>query len=173
MRNGRRRHGLQLVLLLAFQTLRGHLYHALGGLLAGFMAGMAVGALVAGRLLDRPRVLARACVGAAAVAALVPVVIELARVLPGWTTIIIAAVMGLVGASTGAVYPVAVHVAANANAAARIYAWDLVGAAAAAALAALLAIPLLGILPVAALSAALCASAALANLGTFRIQAPG
>jgi spermidine synthase len=164
---------LQLVLLLAFQTLRGHLYHALGGLLAGFMAGMAVGALAAGRFLNQPRVLARACAGAAAVAALVPVVIELARVLPGWTTIIITAVMGLVGASTGAVYPVAVHVAANPQAAARIYAWDLAGASAAAALGALLAIPLLGILPVAALSAALCASAALANLGTFRLQAPG
>jgi spermidine synthase len=163
---------LQLVLLLAFQTLRGHLYHALGGLLAGFMAGMAVGALVARRFLDRPRVLARVCAAAAVVAALVPVAIELARVYSAWTTTIIAVVTVIVGASTGAVYPVAVHTAANPNAAARIYAWDLAGAAAAAALAALLAVPLLGLLPVAALSAALCASAALANLGTFRIPAP-
>ena len=155
---------LQLVLLLAFQALRGHLYHALGVLIASFMAGMAVGALLAGRFLNRPRVLARACVGAAAIAMLVPFAIELARALPFAGTGIIVVVMVMVGASTGAVYPVAVHVAARPNAAARLYAWDLAGAAGAAALTALLAIPLLGLVPVAVLSAMLCAAAALANL---------
>jgi len=69
-----------------------------------------------------------------------------------------------VGASTGAVYPVAVHAAALPNAASRLYAWDLAGAAGAAALAALVAIPLLGFAQVALLSAALCAAAAVANL---------
>ena len=174
---------LQLVLLLAFQALRGHLYHALGGLLAGFMAGMAAGALLAGRFLDRPKVpepkvlapkvlapkvlapkvLARACAGAGAAAALVPLAIELARAFPGWGTFIIVVATVGVGASTGAVYPVAVYVTANQNAAFRLYAWDLAGAAGAAALASLLAIPLLGLVPVAMLSAALCAAAALAN----------
>jgi spermidine synthase len=159
---------LQLVLLLAFQALRGHLYHALGGLLAGFMAGMAAGALLAGRFLDRPKVLApkvlaRACAGAAAAAALVPLAIELARAFPGWGTFIIVVATVVVGASTGAVYPVAVYVTADPNAASRLYAWDLAGAAGAAALASLLAIPLLGLVPVAMLSAALCAAAALAN----------
>jgi spermidine synthase len=155
---------LQMVLLLAFQALRGHLYHALGGLLAGFMAGMAAGALVAGKFLNRPRVLAHACAGAAAAGVLVPLAIELARAVPEWGAGIIVVVTVLVGACTGAVYPVAVHVAARPGAAARLYAWDLAGAAVAAALASLLAIPLLGLVPVALLSAALCAAAALANL---------
>ena len=159
---------LQLVVFLAFQALRGHLYHALGGLLAGFMAGMAAGALWAGRFLDRPRVLARACAGVAAAGALVPLAIELARAFPGWCTVIIVVVTVVVGASTGAVYPVAVHVAGRPNAASRLYAWDLAGAAVAAALSSLLAIPLLGLVPVALLSAALCATAAVANLKSAR-----
>jgi spermidine synthase len=155
---------LQMVLLLAYQAMRGHLYHALGGLLAGFMAGMAAGALAAGHFLDRPRVLARACAGAAAAGALVALAIACARAWPGWAGGIIVVVTVLVGASTGAVYPVAVHVAAFPGAGARLYAWDLAGAAGAAALASLVAIPLLGLVPVAALCAALGAAAALANL---------
>jgi spermidine synthase len=155
---------LQMVLLIAFQSLCGHLYHALGGLLAAFMAGMAAGALASGRFLDQPKSLARACTGAAAAAVLVLLAIECARWQPGWSTAIIVAVAFVVGASTGAVYPVAVHVAGRANAAAGLYAWDLVGAASAAALSSLVAIPLLGLVPVAALSATLCAAAALANL---------
>jgi len=155
---------LQLVLLLAFQALRGHLYHALGGLIAGFMVGMAAGALAAGHFLDRQRVLPWACAGAAAAGALVPLAIECARAWPAWGAGIIAAVTVVVGASTGAVYPVAVHVAGQAGTGARLYAWDLAGAAGAAALASLLAIPLLGLVPVAGLAVALCAAAALANL---------
>jgi spermidine synthase len=157
---------LQMVLLLAFQSLYGHLYHALGGLLAGFMAGMAAGALAAGRFLHTPRALARACAGTAAAGVLVPFAIECARWWPGWGTAIIVTVTFAVGASTGAVYPVAVHVAARSNAAARLYAWDLAGAAGAAAFASLVAIPLLGLLPVAALAAAVCTAAALANVSS-------
>jgi spermidine synthase len=155
---------LQLVLLLAFQALRGHLYHAMGGLIAGFMAGMGAGALAAGRFLDRPRALARACAGAACAGLLALFAIELARAVPDWSAPIIVLVTVAVGASTGAVYPVAVHAAALPNAASRLYAWDLAGAAGAAALAALVAIPLLGFAQVALLSAALCAAAAVANL---------
>ena len=155
---------LQMVLLLAFQSLCGHLYHALGGLLAAFMAGMAAGALAAGRFLHTPRALARACAGAAAAGMLVLFAIQCAGWWPGWGSTIIVTVAFTVGASTGAVYPVAVYVAAQSSAAARLYAWDLVGAAGAAALASLVAIPLLGLFPVAALCAAVCAAAALANV---------
>jgi spermidine synthase len=155
---------LQLVLLLAFQALRGHLYHAMGGLIAGFMAGMGAGALAAGQFLDRPRVLARACAGAAGAGLLALLAIELARTVPDWSAVIIVVVTVVAGASTGAVYPVAVHVAARPSAATRLYAWDLAGAAGAAALAALVAIPLLGLVQVALLSSALCAAAAVANL---------
>jgi predicted membrane-bound spermidine synthase len=113
-------------------------------------------------------VLARACAGVAAAGALVPLAIELARAFPGWCTVIIVVVTVVVGASTGAVYPAAVHVAGRPNAASRLYAWDLAGAAVAAALSSLLAIPLLGLVPVALLSAALCATAAVANLKSAR-----
>ena len=155
---------MQMVLLLAFQSLCGHLYHALGGLLAAFMAGMASGALAAGRFLHTPRALARACAGAAVAGMLVLFAIQCAGWWPGWGSTIIVTVAFTVGASTGAVYPVAVYVAAQSSAAARLYAWDLVGAAGAAALASLVAIPLLGLFPVAALCAAVCAAAALANV---------
>ena len=164
---------LELVLLLAFQALRGHLYHALGGMLAGFMAGMAMGAFLAGRVFGRPRALAWACGAAAAVAALMPVILAIARAAPGAGDWLIFAGILLAGACTGAVYPLAVQVAAHGQAAARIYAWDLAGAAGAALLVALLAIPLLGLYPVAWLASALCALAALANRASSRPTPPG
>jgi hypothetical protein len=126
------------------------------------MAGMGAGALAAGRFLGRPRVLARACAGAAGAGLLTVLAIELGRVFPEWSAAIIILATIVVGASTGAVYPVAV--AALPNAAPRLYAWDLAGASVAAAFAALAAIPLLGLAQVALLSAALCAAAAVANL---------
>ena len=155
---------LQLVLLLAYQATQGHLYHALGGLLAANLAGMAAGAFAADRYLERPRVLFRACAGAAASGALVSLAIVCARAWPSAGTAIILVVTILVGASTGAVFPVAVHVASREGSAARLYGWDLAGAAFSAAGVTLLGIPLLGLVPVAALAACLCAAVALANL---------
>jgi spermidine synthase len=155
---------LEMVLLLAFQALAGHLYHALGGMLAGFMAGMAAGALLARRVLSLPRALAGALGALAAVAALIPAVLTLARLFPAASALLVLVGIVLAGASTGAIYPLAVRAAGHPQAAARIYAWDLAGAAGAALVVALLAVPLLGLFPVAALSAALCVAAALANL---------
>ena len=155
---------LQLVVLLAFQALRGHLYHALGGLLAANLAGMAAGAFAAGRYLEQPRVLFRACAGAAAAAALVPLAIVCARAWPSTGTTSILVVTVLVGASTGAVFPVAVRASGRDGVAARLYGWDLAGAAFSAAGVTLLGIPLLGLVPVAALAAVLCVAASLANL---------
>jgi spermidine synthase len=147
---------MQLVLLLAFQALVGHLYHAIGALLACFMAGMAAGSLAARRFLPHPHVLAWACAGVAAVAALVPLVIVLVRLTPGLAGAVLFAVTALMGAAVGAVYPVAVHVAGPA-AASRLYAWDLGGAAVAALVVTVAAIPVLGLLPVAGFAAALAA----------------
>jgi spermidine synthase len=155
---------LEVVLLLAFQALVGHLYHALGGMLAGFMAGMAAGALLARRFRQAPRALAGALGLAALVAALVAGLLAVGRSLPALAAPAVLAGILLVGATTGASYPLAVAAAARGQAAARIYAWDLAGAAGAALLATLLAIPLLGLLPVAGLAAAVCAAGALANL---------
>jgi spermidine synthase len=155
---------LEMVLLLAFQSLVGHLYHALGAMLAAFMTGMAAGAVLGGRFAGRKQGLAVALGALSAVAALVPGLLELARWLPGAGTFLILAGIVLAGTGTGAIFPLAVRAAEHEQAAARIYAWDLAGAAGAALLVSLLAIPLLGLFPVAALSAALCAAAALANL---------
>jgi spermidine synthase len=154
---------MQLVLLLGFQAIVGHLYHAIGALLACFMAGMAAGALASRRFLHRPKVLARACAGVAAVAALVPLVIlgmVPVRLSPGLAGAVLFAVATLMGAAVGAVYPVAVYVAGPA-AASRLYAWDLGGAAVAALVATAIAIPVLGLLPVAGFAATLAALAAL------------
>jgi spermidine synthase len=154
---------LQLVLLLAFQSLVGHLYHAIGALLACFMAGMAAGSLAARRFLHVPRVLVRACVGVATAAALVPLAVVIARLLPELANVALFAVTVFVGATVGAVYPVAVHLVtvhgASPTAAVRLYAWDLAGSAVAA-LVVTVAIPVLGLLPIAGFAAALAAVAA-------------
>ena len=152
-----------MVLLLAFQSLAGHLYHALGGLLAAFMIGMAAGAILARRWLRFPRALAWALAGTAVVAALLPAALAVARAWPAAATFLVLASIVLVGLVTGAIYPLAVRAAGHAHAVAHVYAWDLVGAAGAALLVSLLAVPLLGLFPVAALSAALCAAAAAVN----------
>ena len=150
---------LQLVLLLAFQSLVGHLYHAIGALLACFMAGMAAGSLAARRFLDLPAVLARACVGVATAAALVPLAVVIARLLPGLANVALFAVTALVGASVGAVYPLAVQ-GSSPDAAFRLYAWDLAGSAVAALVVTVAAIPVLGLPPIAGFAAALAAAAA-------------
>ena len=155
---------LEIVLLLAFQAMAGHLYHALGGMLAGFMGGMAAGAVLGGRLVGRRSALAVALGSTAAIAMLVPAILAVARAVPFLGAPLVFAGIVLAGASTGAVYPLAVEAASHQQAAAHIYAWDLIGAAGAALVVVLLAIPLLGFFPVAALSAVLCAAAAFANL---------
>ena len=160
--------GLQLVLLLAYQALQGHLYHALGGFLALFMAGLAAGAWAGRRaqhLTNRPRLLALVCAVMAATAALVPVVLTLAQAAPGLAPALILLLLITVSTLTGATYPLAVQAASQTNprAASAVYAWDLAGSASAAVLAALVAIPLLGFFPVALLLAALCLAAAWAS----------
>jgi spermidine synthase len=155
---------LQVVLLVAYQALRGHLYHGLGLLLAASMAGMAAGALATGRGSSRKNALGLAVAGAASVAMMTAAGLGIARGLPEMATATIVALLVAVGAGTGAVYPLAVRAAARTGAGARMYAWDLVGAAAAALVTSLVGIPLLGLVPVALLCAGLCAVAAVANL---------
>jgi spermidine synthase len=152
---------LQICLVIAYQALRGHLFHALGLLLAGSMAGIAVGAWLAGRLADRAS-LVRALWGTAVVSCAVAALFAIAPSLPGLTSAAIAPSLSLVGAATGWVYPVAVKFAGP-GAAARMYAWDLVGAAGAAFVVSLIAIPLFGLVFVAMGCAALCALAAATN----------
>jgi spermidine synthase len=156
---------LELVLLLAFQSLAGHLYHALGGLLAGFMAGLALGAWVGRRWLAHPRGLALACAAAALVAGVVLALVLVAQRLPGASFFLAFAGIALVGTATGAIYPAAVARAGGTSSAAHIYAWDLAGGAGAAFVVTMLLLPLFGLPAVAGLSALLCVAAAWANLG--------
>jgi spermidine synthase len=155
---------LQIVLLLAFQAVEGHLYHALGMLMAANMIGMALGAWWAPRLFHRARALAGTCMLAAGVAACVPLALGLARMYPGDSTAIVVLLAMMVGSATGMVFPVAAQVGTRTGLAARLYAWDLLGSAGAAAGTSLLAVPLLGLYPVAWLSAAACAAAGVATL---------
>jgi spermidine synthase len=154
---------LQVVLLVAYQSLCGHLYHGIGVLLAAFMAGMSIGALAAGRIARRSRALAWGVAAVGGLAIVVAGFLAIGRFVPEAATAIILLLLAAVGAATGGVYPAAVQEAVGIGAGARLYAWDLVGAALAAFVASLVAIPLFGLLPVALLCAALCTVAAVAN----------
>jgi spermidine synthase len=159
---------LQLAVLLVFQAVRGHLYHAVGGLAAAFMVGLAAGGTLGPRLARHPRGLALACVGAAAVGALAPAVFAAAAAWPAAAGALVFLLAALVGGAVGASYGPAVAAlaarGAGSRAAARVYALDLGGAALAALVATLVTIPLFGIVPTAFAAAALCAGAAVANL---------
>jgi hypothetical protein len=123
-----------------------------------------VGAWGGRRLLATRHGLALACGAVATAAALVPALVAGAGKVPGASFVVVLLGVVLAGATTGAVYPVAVARAGGRSAAARIYAWDLVGAASAAWFATMVGIPLLGLHAVAALSALLCAAAAWSSL---------
>jgi len=152
---------LQLVLLVAYQSLRGHLYHALGLMLAGSMAGMALGAWLAGRFARRVP-LAHALAAIGGVALVIVAALSVAPTLPGFVGAAVVPLLLLVGGTTGAVYPLAVQASARASGA-HLYAWDLVGAAAAAFFTSVAAIPLLGLSAVALVCAALVGVAIAAN----------
>jgi len=93
----------------------------------------------------------------------VAVVFAVAPTLPRFAGAAVTPSLLLVGAATGFVYPAAVN-AAGPGSGARMYAWDLLGAAAAAFITSLVAIPLYGLTVVAMVCAALGATATLANL---------
>jgi spermidine synthase len=153
---------LQLVLAIAYQALRGHLYHAIGLMLAGAMAGLAIGAQLAARWSHRRR-LAPALAGLVGATLATAAALALAPMAPGLVSAAVVPLLLLVGVATGAIYPLALC-ASTPTAGARIYAWDLVGAAGAAFITSVVAIPILGLVPVTLLCAALAVIAAVANL---------
>jgi spermidine synthase len=152
---------LQLVLAVAYQALRGHLYHALGLLLATSMAGMAIGAWGAERVASRGK-LGRALAWGAGATVATAAVLSLAPMAPGFASFAVVPLLLWVGAATGAIYPLALHASAH-QSGGRIYAWDLVGAAGAAFLTSVVAIPLLGLVAVTLICAVLAGIAAVAN----------
>lgn len=155
---------LELVLVVAYQALRGHLYHALGVLLAGAMAGLAIGAALAARA-RHARKLTRALTGLAGVALATAALLALAPRAPGLVSSAIVPFLLLGGVATGAIYPLALRASAQPSGA-RIYAWDLVGAAAAAFVTSMIAIPLLGLVGVTLVCVGLVGMAVAANFAT-------
>jgi predicted membrane-bound spermidine synthase len=129
------------------------------------MTGMAAGASMARKLAAKRRALAWACAAGALMSAFLTGALAVASRWPQVSTSLMLLGVVVAGASTGAIYPLTVAVAARRHAAARMYAWDLAGAAGAALLVSLLAVPLLGLYSVTALAGCLYAVAALANLG--------
>ncbi|MEI8063615.1 MAG: fused MFS/spermidine synthase, partial [Verrucomicrobiota bacterium] len=141
---------LEIVLLLGVQIVCGALYRQLGVIVAVFMAGLAVGAWLARQWPARQ--LAGLAFGVAAVAALIPAVLQFTGNLP-----VIVAVTFILATVVGMEFPVAsrAEAAGGAATASRLYEADLVGACLGAWLASTLLIPLLGVTLVCVVTAAL------------------
>ena len=146
---------LEIAALLAFQVVRGYLYHQLGVLIAAFMAGLAVGVFWAERrLARRPEDSAAVCVSAmAGLAALAAVFWAAAGPMvrhPQAASWALGAVLLAGGALVAAAFPAAAGLYAGRGdrvvaSAATVYAADLVGAAGGALLTSVVLIPVLGL----------------------------
>ncbi len=143
---------VELLVLLAFQSACGYLYHALGGLMAAFMAGLAVGAAVLSTREADARAFRRLLIGgaatAASVSALLPGLLDAVVAAPRFASIVLALVLVLTGSLVGAMFPVASALYRGersiAAAGGAIYAADLAGSAGAALAAGVIAVPVLG-----------------------------
>ena len=151
---------LEFVLLLAFQTLYGSVYHKLGILVGSFMLGLALGALIAARLAvgaaSLKLGLAIIAAAVAGLSALLPSIIAGVGGLPagGLGDVLAQAAFplltGVLGALVGAAYPFAtgclraMHVEAG-RASGTIYAADLLGACLGAAAISIVLAPILGL----------------------------
>jgi spermidine synthase len=157
---------LQVVLLLAFQSLHGYVYQQLGLVIAAFMGGLALGAWAADRvphtgLVNRP-VLSPALpqLVRALYAVALPLLLAWSPRLPSLAFALLALLSGSLG---GAIFSLAAGQAQAAGQAAgqvagRLYAADLIGGCVGAVAAAGLLVPVLGIPQT-------CAAVALLNLG--------
>lgn len=143
---------VELLVLLAFQSACGYLYHALGGLMAAFMAGLAVGSAVlsvreASSLAFR-RLFLAGIATALLVCVLLPYLLAAVLPAPALASLALGLLLALTGSLVGAMFPVTTALYRRERAAAAaggaIYAADLVGSAGAAVVAGVVAIPLLG-----------------------------
>jgi spermidine synthase len=159
---------VELALLLAYQTLRGVVFHEMGLLFTAFMLGLLSGAQLGRALVRRlpRRALLLACVLSALAATLCAAAIEATVGRPGAAWALVAA-LALLGLATGSCYPAA-STALSARrgaggAAASIYAWDLAGASVGAVLASSVILPVLGLTGATLLCAALCLGTGLSS----------
>ena len=151
---------LEVVLLLALQSLYGYVYGVVGYAVGVLMAGLAGGAWLAHRRVTRPNArkgLALAMAGIAASAVLSVVVLfglqraALYSVSSGLLPIVaVSLLMGATGVAVGAAFPAALAALQEGPESLRggtaLYATDLVGACGGAFLAGLILIPLLGVM---------------------------
>jgi len=166
--------GAQLALVMAYQAVAGYLYHHIGILMALFMLGLAVGAMVGKRLAGNGarRMLLGAVALQAASAACLPLLLTVARSAGPLVGVVFAGGACWMGLMGGLNFPLAVAVTAGpsgdaARAASRLYALDLLGAAAGAVLIGAIAIPAVGIVTSCRILAAILL-AALAPLAVGR-----
>jgi spermidine synthase len=163
---------LEVVLLIALQSLYGHVYGIVGYAVGVLMAGLALGAWLARRRpAARPhRALAGTLLGLALAAGLTGVALVGLRFLTGLAAptgvlpvAAIALLMGVTGVAAGATFPRALAVLGDADVrgATALYAFDLVGAACGALLAGLILVPLLGITATCIITAVIAASSSL------------
>jgi spermidine synthase len=141
--------GVQLVVILGFQTIAGYLYHQIGLLMTLNMLGLAVGAWAARGLRSRGRAPAFLAVAAAFVllCAGLPWIMRAAARAPMLATPILGAAALAASVLTGAAFPLGVGLSGGpeARAGAALYALDLVGGAVGAALISVLLVPLTGL----------------------------
>ncbi|MCE5219371.1 hypothetical protein LLH03_20320, partial [bacterium] len=144
--------GLQLAVMLAFQALAGYLYHQIGILTALNMGGLALGGWLGGRrgLLSRAGWAAPALGSAAcALAYLFAPITTALQSTPAVIPTVLGLLAALGGLLIGLLYPLTVALATSfggtSEAAARVYAWDLLGGAIGALLGGLVLIPCLGV----------------------------
>jgi spermidine synthase len=166
---------LQVVVLLAFQSLHGYVYHQLGLVIAAFMGGLAVGAWAADRvsqmwLANRPVLsLALPQLLLALYAMALPFLFTWWPRLPPLTFALLALISGSLGGAIFALAAVQAQAAGHAagQVAGRLYAADLLGGCVGAVAAAGLLVPVLGIPQT-------CTAVALLNLaGSVLPRRPG
>lgn len=144
--------GLQLAVMLAFQSLAGYLYHQIGILTALNMGGLALGGWLGGRhgLLSRAgRTAPLLGYAACALAYLFAPITTALQSSPAAIPAALGLLAALGGTLIGLLYPLTVALATSfagtSEAAARVYAWDLLGGAVGALLGGLVLIPCLGV----------------------------
>jgi spermidine synthase len=172
--------GLQVIALLAFQSLNGSLHRDLGALFAAFMAGMAAGSGIPlrGSRLTEPGRLASVLAVTAAIAIVSPWLLEAARSSDSGFARYAAPMLinAAAGAAVGRAFAVAIGRGTGIGerkTLSALYAADLAGAAAGAFLASVYLVPLLGIFIASYLmGAVLLAAALLTALAGRRITAP-
>jgi spermidine synthase len=137
---------LEVVILLAFQTLQGTLYAQVSLIVTAFMAGLALGGTMGNRLLARSPGTARRALNAVQLAIVVysglfPVILSPSTPVP---TVVFPLLALLAGGLTGIAFPLAIALTRESSAG-MLYGADLVGGCLGGLLSAVLLVPVLGI----------------------------